>query len=206
MKIDSCRKSLFLLLICLGGTVARADEVANLALSFQKESFPEGWAYLWNPSDELGKATKYKPLKPTPEDTILYWTPDGTGLIPQQLSGYLFMGAQTSSSRVRGHAGAPGVMPQYAIFAYTLSAPGTYSITESILVNAAGEAASGLILKVLVNDTEIISRSTPAGAGQIDFDTKLGELKAGDVVYVAIGSGAESTADIFDVQFSIYMD
>jgi hypothetical protein len=203
VKMFFCQKNFLIAFLCLVGGVLQAEEVANLAKAFQKESFPQGWAYLWNDLDALGKSDKYSPLKTTPENSIPFWTPNGTGDLPQNPGGYLYIGTQTYANRVRGHPGSPSPTPHYAIFAYTLSSAGTYSIAESVLVNAAGAASTGLELKVLVNDKEIITRTTEAGSAQIDFDTKLGELKSGDVVYVAVGPGADNNSDLFDLQFVI---
>jgi hypothetical protein len=189
------------LFILTAGLISAA-EVANLASAFQRSSFPESWSYLWNQGGALGDSKTYIKLEATPEESPFCWTPSGA-VIPQASSGYLHLSAQNYAKRVRGHVGPPTPFPLFAIFAHTLKAAGTYSISDSILTNAAGEGSSGLELKVLVNDQEIITRTTESGFNQTDFDTKLGDLKADDVVYVAVGPGKTDSGDLFDIQFII---
>jgi hypothetical protein len=206
MKLSHSLNISALGLYFLTSALAQAEQVANLSRDFQKETFPEGWSYLWNDQGPLGQTEKYAKLEPTPEESIPFWTPTGSPDIPYRTSGFLYIGAKANPGKVRGHPGSPGPIPRYAIFAYTLKKEGSYCITESILLNAAGESSSGLELKVLVNDKEIITRTTDAGISHIDFDTKLGDLKAGDVVYVAVGAGKEITSDLFEMQYIIELD
>ncbi len=187
--------------------MAEAEEKANLAGDFDAILFPDGWSYLWNSDSKLGESKDYVALEPTPDGSNLLWTPTGLAEIPQAEGGYLWVGALDGTpGHVRAHPGPSLPNERFVIFAYKIKDPGSYSIIDSILVNAAGDASTGLSLRVLVNDTEKLSRATEPGMSKIDFDTELGSLKKGDTVYVAVGAGDSDLCDLFDIQFALESD
>ena len=92
----------------------------------------------------------------------------------------------------RGSDDVTGNVDRFAIAAYTIqpAKEGLISIANSS-ISTLYTGGNGVELRVYVNDTLKTEFVQVAGATASSFDLSLGTLKAGDVVYVAVGPNAQ---------------
>ncbi|MEM7345691.1 MAG: putative Ig domain-containing protein, partial [Chloroflexota bacterium] len=156
-----------------------------------------GWQYLWNDSGPIGTASNYSALA---WNGTLYDS-DGQPGVPDATNM-----AWGTLSATGGHPG-PGTSQgqatdRYAVAAYTVSADGQYSITDSFIQDVNTNCGNAGQLQVYVNDT-LISNQTYPLAGTISFDGALGQLTSGDTIYIAAGPNSIDGCDGFALDFSI---
>jgi len=102
---------------------------------------------------------------------------------------------------------------RFAISAYTVPESGVYSITNSLVARNSPNG-DGIEVSVHVNDqpvTQLLSLGTAPNGTSGDFNTNLGQLTAGDTIYVGIGpdgpgGGDANGADGVAWDFSISVD
>jgi hypothetical protein len=105
--------------------------------------------------------------------------------------------------------GGAGGIERYVIAAYTLPADSLVSIQNSNVVTTnpnTGGSKDGLNVRVYVGNSSIaaISSSSAAGVGSsATFNGFLGNLSAGDKIYVAIGSKDDDLFDSFQLRYDI---
>jgi len=174
-----------------------------------------GWSYLWNSSGVIGDPTNYSALLPT-SDPIWFYDNDGVDGIPGSEPGaYVYVGLIDPILLDGGQPGAhpgrgsedigSGSIERFVIAAFTLQTSGNTSITNSLLTNV-DHSSDGVHVQVYLNSnpTPLIESTTPSGQGiSTAFDVTLGNLSAGDVIYVAIGPGNTDFSDTVGLRYTI---
>lgn len=188
--------------------------IANGVNNGDPANFPDGWQLLWNaPTDwvsgvgsvdattgPLGDATSYTPL--VWDATLNAWTVDSDGVINNATStpgtwtrltadGFGHPGFGSADASTSGNN-----LQRYAIVAFTVPADGIYGIANSSIrkISAAGD---GLEITTYVDST---FKATVAAAPGVpaNFNQSLGQLTAGEVIYVAVGPGPNNGNDGFE--------
>ncbi len=185
-----------------GGQLGSKGEVvvADYRDDYQTGAPAEGWQYLWNPGGPIGDPANYVPMV---WDNGRYETVVN-GAFPDPMPGYYTYLHPTGGHTGRGTAsGYPH--DHGPITAYTVPIDSGYSIIDSLL-SVGSTNSNGIEVSVHVNDGPVLfSTVIGAGSGSGDFNTYLNSLRAGDVIYVALGPNASDGSDSFYVDFSIAM-
>lgn len=109
-------------------------------------------------------------------------------------------------NRLGGHAGSPTTTPGshdvFVIAGYAVPKDGIYLLGNSFIQSGNNNCGEGTELKVLVNGQAIVARMVP-NAQKHSFNTLLGTLQAGDVIYVASGPGETGSCDQFNWDYTI---
>lgn len=148
--------------------------VADYVDDFQTPNPTANWQYLWNQNGDFGDTSNYSSMT---WDTWRYRPANAS--FP-----YLGNGS--------GHSG-PGVddaescgIDRFAIAAFTVSENGEYAIADS-LITREGEFGDGVEVSVHINDQNVTDLLQLAPEGTGSFNTDLGELSAGDTIYIGLG-------------------
>ncbi len=206
----ACRRGTFLLLryvtFAAAACYASAQTVANYQTDFQGPTPKAGWSYLWNQGGPVGNPANYTPLVYCALNDCGDWGPgihqydlDGGAGQRADPAAYVDLAAQF------GHPGR-GVMngsafDVYAIAAYKFSAARHYSINGSSLTRILGSSGGDIRLVVHVDNAPPIVNTTTTSTTAFDVD--LGNLSAGQTLYVAIGPDGIDFSDSFTLQFQI---
>jgi hypothetical protein len=186
--------------------------VADYRDDFSDTGFPDGWQYLWNAPQGWPGATQgdTNPIGDPANYQALQWgggrwSPDGDGTNGNnQPAGYARL-SDNGGHPALGSTQAGGVgnaEDRYVIAAYTLEADGLYALTDTSFSRPSG-SGNGDELLVHINDEDpLYSRLFSPGATG-SFNILLGELSAGDTVYVAVGPNGAAGSDGFEWDFSI---
>lgn len=186
-----------------------------------------GWSYLWNaPSDwnlandptassnasdgDITSIATFQPLI----SSGTRWSPDGNNANLDNAPARFLNAAGIIGSVVDGHPGAGRLQSEgigndedrYVIYAYTVDTDGQYAIIDSTFstVDAQGDGNNVRIFTSL-DAVNVLFDTTWDGVTNAIFDTDLGKLSAGDVIYVAVGvgSGGLDANDSYRIDFSI---
>ncbi|WP_148618716.1 hypothetical protein [Mariniblastus fucicola] len=199
-------------------TVSLPIEVADFRDDFPRRAAAptEGWAYLWNapagwsnsnPGNLNSAAidnpeTIYQPLQPA--GSLL--TPDGdlkfNDSHPSSALYFSATGGHAGSVKQLSSGARYNGQDRYAIAAFTVQEAGVYELTDSF-IQLDDLRSSGLEVRVFVNRNKPLILQTVEAKQRIGFDARLGYLRAGDTVHVAIGAGVNIAWDHFLVDFSI---
>jgi hypothetical protein len=162
----------------------------------------QGWRYLWNKDGNIGNSSKYA-LLPWNASQGAYAGDPMVYPAPAPLSC-----AQLSNAL--GHPGggtdSGGGMDRFVIAAYTLQ-PGQGGKTAiSLAMNYKRQDVNGgrIELRVYVNDNLHGSMLIASSPTEYQILSQLGDLKAGDTVYVCVGPDREDGSDSFKYDFTIY--
>ncbi len=151
-----------------------------------------GWQYLWNATGDIGQSEQY---------ATLYWNAarDFYDVGSTHNLEHLHL------SQIGGHSGPTSSQGQShsrgVIAAYTIANQNHYIISDSFILPDA-TCGDGNHVRLYVNDTLITTINAPNGQ-RTSFDTALGLLDAGDVVYVAVDSKADDRCDYFNWDFAV---
>ncbi len=173
-----------------------ASTVANYQDDFQGPNPTSGWSYLWNNNGVIGNASNY---------TDLSWNGyhyDSDGISGVDSSEFAYGRLKTDGAHPGKAASQGPANDRFAIVAYQVSLAGNYSIDNSFITNPDCGAENGVDVRVYVNNTlshSIIADDTP----NLDFDTTLGSLQTGDIIYVAFGPNGNDGCDGVTFDFSI---
>ena len=171
--------------------------VADYQDDFTEATPASGWSYQWNDSGVIGNAANYSALQWSGAsydgDSNNY--PDTSGLNYGQLhstGGHAGWGESDGASTDR-----------FVIAGYTVTQSGTYNIINSFIDSNTGcQYSNGGELHVYVNDTPHTS-FTYDKLDNNAFDATLGNLNAGDTIYVATGPNGTDGCDDFLLDYSI---
>jgi hypothetical protein len=195
------------------GTCALANGqlISSFQSAFQLTTPPSGWEYLWNSGGAMGNPANYTALLPNSSGN---YTSGGTDTFPAPAPA-----ANVNFALVDGMPGGhPGLgasqggadgIERYAIAAYMLPAGSLVSIQNSNVVTTnpnSGGSKDGLNVRVFVGNSAIAAISSSSGAGvgsSVTFNGFLGNLSAGDKIYVAVGSKGDDLFDSFQLRYDI---
>ena len=170
-----------------------------------------GWQYLWNaPSDWTGNSSENaidqrfgdpdhyvelqadgRSYRPTGEDAVDLSEPN-RNLRISRTGGRVGAGFQQNESNNR--------TTRYAIAAWTVEEDGYHAIRDSTFSTHID--SKGIDIIIHVNDDDPVFRRRLSGIDK-SFDTNLGFLEAGDVVYIGFGGGADDQGGTFRHDFDI---
>ncbi len=170
------------------------EPVAN----FQDDFGQAGWNYYWNPNGSL-------PFTPLQWSNIAgaYNT---TGVATQVWSGGA--GHNDDYLQLGNGSGHPGRPNYHVIVAYTIATAGEHRISASNIAKLDGVASGNedpVVVSVYVNNVaQGGAVSVPVNGSAASFNRVLGQLAAGDTIYVVIGPGANQNYDSFkDLNFTV---
>lgn len=192
----------------------QGETVANFRRDFRpaapnQEFQHSNWRYLWNGLGPQGNPEHYLPLK---WNGSSFYDTNGTGAYPagdpayslqlREVGGHPGRDASTSDVHDFGHG---------PVAAFAVPASGYYAVADSWLARFDGRQKDevsednefGLDVMIHVNANEPVLQRTAYDVEKTTFDVALGYLKAGDVIYVAIGPNYSSRYDTFHWNFSI---
>ncbi len=132
--------------------------VASFQADYQEGSPGQGWRYLWNAADEIGKTNGYRDL---------VWNGSKYGFDDNPQFPRPVPGHYVSISHDGGHPGhgktQRGNFDTYVMAAYMVTNSGFFLMTNSFIMRADGDKMGDINVRVLVNGQsvgpEIISRS-----------------------------------------------
>jgi hypothetical protein len=200
-----------------GACTAEAIVITSFQGAMQPTTPAPGWSYLWNSGGAIGNPANYTSLLPTTDPGAFYDNDGVVGLPGPNPGAFVYLGLVGTGLL---NAGQPGGHPgrglgddgtafgfeRFAIAAFTLSAPASgVSITNSLLTNA-NFSSDGVHAQVYLNNSSapLVDASTAAGQGMTTtFDVGLGNLAAGDVIFVAVGPRNTNFADSFSLRYEI---
>jgi len=208
-----------------GATIALQTTVAGYRADYRDGtaqgqladfSATNGWRYMWNaPADWDGTNSSdgtTGPLGNSADYELLVWNatgsprwcPDGDN---DNLNGK--PGNYLRLTAVGGHPGRgsgqnEGItnnLDRAAVAAYTVAEAGYYAIVDSVLhkISTANNSISAV---VYVEDTLISAVSAAPGIAT-PFDMELGQVDAGETIYVAVSPDSQDGNDGFEWDFSI---
>ncbi|QNN22319.1 hypothetical protein HED60_08555 [Planctomycetales bacterium ZRK34] len=185
-----------------------------------------GWSYMWNaPSDwnlanDPNASSNASDGDITSTGTFLplissgtRWSPDGNNAnLDNPPARYMNSGGV--GSLVSGHPGAGSAQPEgigndedrYVIYAYTVDTDGLYAIVDSVF-STGNDSGDGNNVRIFtsLNPSSPVFDTTWDGVSDASFNTFVGSLSAGDIIYVAVGVGSSGLdgADSYALDFSI---
>ena len=182
-----------------GSALGLGTVVADYRDDWQATTPKPGWSYRWNSGGAIGNSAFYTNLIYSPSQN--HYNTDGGSPLPRPHPGQFgFLGA------TGGHPGTGtaegGGTDRYVLGAYTVSSAGQYSIANSFANRGAGPGQ--LDIRVYVNNA-LRLQTTQAVVNQ-NFNTTLGNLAAGDTIYVAIGPQGTHGSDSFALDYSIVQE
>jgi hypothetical protein len=199
-----------LLMFCAGVSPARCALITSFQDAFQLTTPAPGWAYLWNNNGPIGNPANYTPLLPNSSGT---YTNGGVEMNPSPAPGN-FISFGLPAGVPGGHPAmgsqqtGSGGIERYCIALYTLPISADISIVDGWMRNSnpnSGGSTDGVSLKVFVNDEQIPRIMTGTARGYdstVTFNADLGNLNAGDRIYLAMGSNQEDLFDSFQLRYS----
>ena len=173
--------------------------VADYVDDYATPSPAADWQYLWNQNGEFGTASNYSAL-----------THDAWRYRPATVDEFPYLGASSAHPGAGVDQPESGGINRYAIAAFTVSEAGLYEITNSSITRE-GMWGDGLEVSVHVNDLPVTQLLSLAPESTGSFDTVLGNLSAGDTVYVGVGpdgpgAGSNAGNDGATFDFSISLE
>lgn len=204
-----------LLVSAAGAGTASAQQVADYQTDFRTSGAPApGWSYLWNANGPIGTASNYIPLVRDANPLGNFET-QANGTYPDAPPGSLLSVGPLSIIPGQGSAQAADGIQRYAIAAYTVNAQdlatyGNQGWLDNYTFGVAATSTDGISPAIYVNNTPIISITLPPGivydrSFPDAYPVPLGNLSAGDTIYVAIGGGANDTGDVLVLDYSIIL-
>jgi hypothetical protein len=202
-------------------TIASADRQIHLATEYTTSGAPApGWSFFWNKNGPIGNSANYVPLV---RDANGDWETVANGQYPDPAPGNglrisPFFGAINRVDVVPGNGAiqqTTNAFNRYAIVAYTIqpsdiAAAGVQSggaanaVMDTYEFSVAATSADGIDSVIYLNNNQIVSSPLPPGLFYDQnspgaYPVPLGQLHAGDTIYIATGPGFLPTAtDIGD--------
>jgi VCBS repeat-containing protein len=174
--------------------------IADYRDDFQAGTPSPGWRYLWNIEKNVGTSAAYVPLKYNASSAI--YDADGLAGFPDPTPAeYVLLGSTGGHPGPGPANGSYNNIDHYAIAAYTVPFSGAYNLTNAFVQGTDGASGGGRAI-VYVNDTSKLDFTYGPGAAQ-SLNTNLGNLNAGDTIYVAIGPNGNHNNDGFALDFSV---
>ena len=159
---------------------AGATVVADFAENFQRNTPPENYQFFFNDGGEFGDRASYTPLE---FRNGQYRAPGSN--FPSVGAGVAHPGPGTSQGN--------GI-EQHAIVAFTVPDDGEYFIANSVVSNG-NRFSDGANVKVHVADGDVTTFASISAEESGSFDGLLGNLTAGQTIYIGLGSGQSNGGD-----------
>jgi hypothetical protein len=197
------------------------DRLQPIAIADYRDDYAEGtfadnWQYMWNapPSWDASTASDSSggPITSLADlETLQWsgtkWTADGDDNNGNGLPA-AFLQLDDDGGHPgwgSGQNGGGNDQDRYAIAAYAVPFDGDFSIVDSFL--STGGNGGSIDVRVFTQRdplTPVLSMVLPNQANyEVDFDTRVGVLSAGEMIYVALGPNGSASADGFAWDFTI---
>ncbi len=178
----------------LAGTWSR---IAGYQTDFQEIVPISAWSYMWNAHGQIGVATNYADLLWTGS----HYDSDG---IPGADSNENAYGDLASGGGHPGRGVVQGAATdRFVIAAYTVASDGTYRVSHSSVTLSSCQWTNGVQVNVYANDTLLRELIVTPNDMSASFDTSMGALSNGDVIYIAVGPNGRDGCDGFEWDFDI---
>ncbi|MDY0170786.1 MAG: autotransporter-associated beta strand repeat-containing protein, partial [Thermoguttaceae bacterium] len=201
--------------LAVSGSPALAAVIADYRVDYLQgtengqtrvERSADGWDYMWNATGAIGTAaSNYASLKASGTT----YNFDGGSPLPRAYpAGWVLLNSTGGHPGTGINQGSPAQgADRFAIAAYEVQAgeAGLVQITNGTL-GVGSFSSGGVELRVYVNDTPVTRFVQPGGSsgtGAGAFNVALGQLSAGDKVYVAIGPNAHEGSDSFSLGYRL---
>lgn len=169
--------------------IGSTEIVAHYQGDFRNTSPAPGWQYYWNAQGPIGQADQYVAMLSNGS----FYDSDGTSGLPDATD--LAYGSMKQRGGHPGRGISQGQSDdRYVIAAFTVNRVGEYRIVQSEIIDS-GCTRNGGVVELYVNDT-LIQQST-YGPVTTSFNSVVGNLVAGDTVYVAVGPNGSDGCDGF---------
>ncbi|OGV48618.1 MAG: hypothetical protein A2X49_10965 [Lentisphaerae bacterium GWF2_52_8] len=148
-----------------------------------------GWNLLWNANGEIGNAKNYVPL-PFSEKDSMYAVMDEAGKLKAPRGNFVARDAKDS-------------IPRFYIASYAMQddSVGDIWLNNGNIQFRLG-STENLLLNVYLNDELKTNSTVKKDRVPMLFQQKLGRLRKGDVITVAVGPGAKDSG-FFGLQFTV---
>ena len=166
--------------VSVGGAATSGGVVADYQDDYRTGTAPSGWQYLWNSGGAFGDPSNYSAM----QFDVWRYRPTNSNF-PYLSSGSAHPGDGTDEGN--------GI-ERHAIAAWTVAQDGQYSITDSTLNNG-NQFSDGVNVKVHVTGGPVTTLRTIGTQGSGTFNTSLGFLNAGQVIYVGVGANEDKGGD-----------
>jgi hypothetical protein len=182
--------------------------------------FADGWSYQWNaPTDWDGTSSSdgsTGPITTLSDYELLKWSgtrwrPDGDDVFSNgQPANYMNIGngdGHPGRGSMQGEAPPLAVsnsQPRNCIYAFEVSTDGYYLLTDTLLNTYDGIGDGNTVRVYTSRDAanpivDVVFDGVTDGS----FDTPIGQLEAGDTIFVAVGPGLHDGNDNFIVDFTV---
>ncbi len=223
--------SLFVFCICVVAAAQPALAVTQAVADYRDDfhtgasvgevgSFADGWSYKWNaPSGWTGTSTPAGNGNTGAITSVAdfenlrwggsSWRPDGDNNNTNGQPGGFLLLTSTGGHPGLGSAQAGGVsnsQDRYAIAAYTVSTAGRYYLTDAFYQNTNAGAGNGQNVRVSVNSAAPVYVLNLPDNGTRPTNTYVGDLNAGDTIYVAYGPNGSDGSDGFAHDFTVSLN
>lgn len=154
---------------------------------------PPGWQFLWNAGGTVGNARHYVTVPYDPVSRLFCIT-NADGKVDNSKPRINLTGQPAARD--------PQQVARYWIAGYTVSndAPGDVWLRHGNIAHRYGGSTNGIVLRVFVNDREVLARDVPRQRRPTLFQCNLGKLARHDAVYVMAGPGSDANG-FFTLQY-----
>jgi len=180
--------------------------VAGYRTDFKTHSPTPGWTYLWNALGPITSAANYRALNWGM--TVNKYSPNGWPVSPDNsvtIAPYIGLGS-TGGHPGRG-VNQSATYDRFAVAAYTVKFAGYYAVASGsvTMATAASNGGQVVIYAETANGTSYVQKysSTFPSVTAFPFQSNVGQLQAGDTIYVGIGPNLSDGSDSFSLDYNI---
>ena len=183
--------------------------VAGYRADYKSFSPLPGWSYKWNANGPITSAANYIDLAYS--TGVSKYSGQGSTTFPELST----LGSYVSLASTGGHPG-PGITQgqatdRFAIAAYTAKLAGYYGISNGFVTGSSTLGNGGQVIIYAETNggtsfTQKLSNTYAAGTTLNLTALNVGQLQAGDTIYVCVGPNTVDGNDSFQLDFSVYIN
>ncbi|MDB6139394.1 MAG: hypothetical protein JWO94_2466 [Verrucomicrobiaceae bacterium] len=181
--------------------------VAGYRTDYKTHSPLPGWSYHWNANGPVTSPANYVNMAWTTGASK--YSGKGSVIFPEAATD----GSYVSLTPTGGHPGRGTTQGQtndrFAIAAYTVKLAGYYGISNGFVTSSTATSNGGQVIVYTETNagasfTQKLN-GTYVGGGTLNITAlNVGQLQAGDTIYVCVGPNTVDGSDSFSIDFSIY--
>lgn len=181
--------------------------VAGYRSDYKTHSPLPGWSYHWNANGPITSPANYVNMAWTTGGNK--YSGKGNVAFPEAATD----GSYVSLTSTGGHPGRGTTQGQtndrFAIAAYTVKLAGYYGISNGFVTSSTSASNGGqVIVYTETNNGASFTQKlngTYVGGGTLNITAlNVGQLQAGDTIYVCVGPNTADGSDSFSIDYSIY--
>lgn len=181
--------------------------VADYRDDFKTHAPLPGWSYQWNKNGPITSPANY---------VTLAWRTSGSNYSSKGSTTFpevLTEGAYVQLTSTGGHPGRGTTQAEtndrFAIAAYTVKLTGYYAVSNGFVTGSSTAGNGGQVIVYTETNagatyTQKFSSTYAAGTTLTLTALNMGQLQAGDTIYVCVGPNTVDGNDSFSIDFSIY--